>query len=121
MKKVFFVLAAAVVAVMVSSCGIVSNTTSNVNAVQTEVVLSQPNYSVVNSVSAEASQTYIFGIGGLSKAALEQNAVAQLAEKASLSGSQAIINVATHTSVKMITPIYVKRTVVARGTVVEFK
>lgn len=111
----------AVVAISVSSCGIMNNATSNVNSVQTEVVLSQNNYNVVGTVSAEATQTYIIGIGGLSKKALERNAVAQLTEKANLKGSQAVVNVTTHIQVKMITPFYLKRTVVAKGTIVEFK
>lgn len=111
----------AIGAISVSSCGIMSNSTANVNSVQTEVVLSQSSYEVVGTVTAKSSQTYVFGIGGMSKIALESNAVSQLSEKANLKGSQAIVNVATQIQLKMVTPIFIKRTVFARGTIVEFK
>ena len=121
MKKVIVAIMCAVAAAMVSGCGIVNNATSNVNSIQTEVSLAQKNFAVVGTVSTDVKQSYVFGIGGLSKKALEQNAVAKLTEKANLSGSQALVNVVCQTNVKFFTPIYVKRTVIAKGTIVEFR
>ncbi len=37
-----------------------------------------------------------------------------------MTGSKAVINVSVHENVKMITPLFVKRTITAHGTVIEF-
>ena len=71
-------------------------------------------------VSSSAATTYVLGIGGLSKKALKQNAVADMISKANLEGSQAVINITTKVSRKVITPLFVKEIVTAYGTVVEF-
>ena len=84
------------------------------------VELKQNNFHVVKHVSSSASATYVFGIGGLSKKALKQNAVADMISKANLEGSQVVINVTTKVSRKIYTPIFVKEIVTAYGTVVEF-
>ena len=37
-----------------------------------------------------------------------------------MSGSKAVINVSVNENVKIITPLFVKRTVTAHGTIIEF-
>lgn len=120
MKKSLFKLFIAVAAVfMLTGCGISTPITSNTNLIQTEVVLSQNNYSVVKNVASSESATYIFGIGGLSKKALQSNAIAELTKRAKLTGSQALINVTVKYNVKMVL-CYTKITAYAEGTVIEF-
>lgn len=120
MKKFILNLILVVSAVLLlASCGVSQNMTSNTNLQQTNVVLSQNNYHVVKSVEAEVSSTYVFGIGGLSKRALHSNAVAELTKKANLTGSQALINVTVKSSGKLIF-FFGKTTFSAQGTVIEF-
>lgn len=120
MKKILSRIAMAVAAViLLVSCGVSQNLTTNTNLNQTNVVLSQKNFHVVKTVKAEASATYIFGIGGLSKKALYTNAVAELTKKANLNGSQALVNVTVKNSGKVIL-FFNKLTYHAEGTVVEF-
>ena len=109
------------VAFTLTSCGLGSVLTSNQNSLQTNVVLTQNNYKVVKTITGEATTTYIFGIGGLSKEALRNNAIADMVKDAKLDGkSQAIVN--TQISVKnvIITPLYIKQIVTASALVVEF-
>lgn len=109
----------AVAALVLVGCGVSQNLTTNANLNQTNVVLSQKNFHVVKNVEATASATYVFGIGGLSKKALYNNAVAELTKKAELKGSQALVNVTVKTSGKLIL-FFGKVTYHAEGTVVEF-
>lgn len=120
MKKLLGCLAMAIMALMLTGCGISSHVSSNVNNNVTNVVLQDNNYDVVKSVESEVSQSYVFGIGGLSAKALRNNAVSELTKKANLQGSQALINVTVHEDYKFAF-IWAKRTVRASGTVVEFK
>ena len=120
MKKILSRVVMAVAAVLLlSGCGINQSLTMNSNLNQTNVVLSQKNFHVVKTVTAEVSATYIFGIGGLSKQALQENAVAELTKKAGLTGSQALVNVTVHNSGKMFA-VYNKITYHAEATVIEF-
>ena len=120
MKRIFAIFAAAFVAVILTGCGMSSYMTSNVNVNQTNVVLQEDNFHVVRNVSAEVSQTYVFGIGGLSKRALKDNAVSELTEKAHLTGSQALVNVTMKEDYQTVL-FWSKRTVRAQGTVIEFE
>ena len=119
MKRIFAIFAVAFVAVILTGCGVSSYMTSNVNVNQTNVVLQEDNFHVVRNVSAEVSQSYVLGIGGLSKRALKENAVSELTEKAHLTGSQALINVTMKEDYQTVF-IWSKRTVRAQGTVIEF-
>ena len=120
MKKLISRVAMAVAAVLLlASCGINANLSTNHNLNQTNVVLSQKNYHVVKNVEAEVSATYVLGIGGLSKKALKDNALAELTKKANLTGSQALVNVAVHVSYAEYV-LFSKVTYQAKGTVVEF-
>ena len=119
MKRFFAIFAVAFVTVILTGCGVSSYMTSNVNVNQTNVVLQENNYNIVKHVYADVSQSYFCGIGGLGKRALKENAVAELTEKAQLSGSQALINVTIKEDIQNVL-IWSKRTVRAHGTVVEF-
>jgi hypothetical protein len=120
MKKILTKIVMAVAAVILfASCGFSSNLTTNANLNQTNVVLSQNNFHVVKTVQAEVSATYLFGIGGLGKKALYNNAVADLTKKAELTGSQALVNVTVKSSAKVFL-FYANITYVAEGTVIEF-
>ena len=90
---------------------------SNRNQIQTSVQLSQANYKVVGTVTGQATQTYVFGIGGFKK--LKSSAVSEMYKNANLTGSQAIIN----TNISYKTNSYVvaaTKTAIAQGTIIEF-
>ena len=120
MKNLFAKLLVVIsAALLLTSCGISQDLTTNANLNQTNVVLSQNNYHVVKTVEASATAKYWFGIGGLSKKSLQQNAVAELTKKAELSGSQALVNVTVKSSAKVLL-IFGEVTYYAQGTVIEF-
>ena len=106
---------------LMSSCGVHNEATTNLNQLQTQVVLNQANYSVVGSATGEATQVYVFGIGGLSKKALSQSAMSEMYKNANLSGSRAVVNANVQYKASTILGIYSKVTAIANGTVVEFK
>lgn len=120
MKKIIIpFLTIAIVAM--TSCVSTSHLTSNNNANMTNVQLSQSNFEVVKTVQKQASQTYIFGIGGLSRQALQANSYAEVLKEANLQGSQALVNLQTEVKTRIIAPFYVKKTITTVGQVVEFK
>ena len=119
MKRFFACVAVVFLATMLTGCGVSSYLTSNMNLNQTNVVLQDNNYHIVKGVEAEVSATYVFGIGGLSEKALRGNAVAELAEVANLTGSQALINVTLKEDIQSFV-VLTKRTVRAKGIVIEF-
>ena len=120
MKKIITKIAMAVAAILLlTGCGINAHLSTNHNLNQTHVVLSQKNFHVVKNVEAKVSATYFFGLGGISKKALHDNAVAELTKKAHLTGSQALVNITLHTSAKLFLCIG-KVTYYAEGTVIEF-
>ena len=118
MKKVLLFFAV-IVTMMLSSCGFTNNAISNENQNQTSVVLSQANYEVVATAVGESSQTYVLGIGGLSKKALTTNAISELYKNANLTGNQQIINITTTTSIENWV-VYSKHRAIARGYIIEF-
>ena len=88
---------------------------------QTSVVLSQNNYRIVGETSGTSTSTYILGIGGLSKTALTSNSRADMYANAHLKDDQAIINVSTTVSYKVIAgPIYMQRIATTTGYIIEF-
>ena len=120
MKKLLSKVVMAVAAVLLlASCGVNANLTTNRNLNQTNVVLAQKNFHVVKNVEAEVTAEYWFGLGGLGKQALQGNALAELTKEANLTGSQALVNVTLHVSAEDYI-IYSKLTYHATGTVVEF-
>ena len=120
MKKLLFSLILLVGVVVLSGCSAHLYPTFNSNLSQTDVVLSQKNFKVVGQAEGSASTTLVFGIGGLSKKALNGNAIAAMWENAKLTGSQTIVNVNVKSSFAGCAPFYVKNTYTATGTIIEF-
>ena len=119
MKKLA-VLALVLGSLMLTGCAAHLYSASTINQSKTEVVLGQKNFVVVKNVEGQASATYFFGIGGLSKKAIRSNAVAEMTKAAHLKGSQTIINVNVKQTVGGVIPIFMRHTFTATGTVVEF-
>lgn len=115
-KTILFCL----VAVLFASCAGLNFTPYANNPVETKVILSESNYHIVKEVSGEWSATYIFGIGGLSKKSLENNAVSEMYKNAGLTGNQQIVNVTTTLSVENWV-VYSKHRAIAHGYVIEFE
>ena len=122
MKHLSLLVTSVLLLLFATGCGVSSYMTQNQNQNQTNVVLSDSNYKVVKTVEATVTNSYVFGIGGLSKKALMSNAVSELTKKANLTGSQALVNVTVQVQNKIILVWNRKtrKTVVAHGTVVEF-
>lgn len=119
MKKFLFALVATM-GLLVSSCGVHQEATTNLNQLQTQVVLNQANYKVVGTASGECTQVYIIGIGGMSKKSLSESAMSEMYKNANLTGSRAVINANVQYKVSSVLGIYSKVTAIANGTVVEF-
>ena len=117
MKK-FSVLVLLVAALCLTGCAVSSSISNNLT--QTQVVLSENNFKVVGQAYGEAQATYIFGIGGLSKKALRNNAIDEMSKNANLTGAQTLTNVTTNYSIKMITPVYIQLTCSATANIIEF-
>ena len=115
MKRLLLIVAL----VLMCSCSAKMYNTDNHNVTQTQVMLNKANFKIVGTVTGSDRATYVFGIGGLSRKALQGNAVADMYKNANLTGSQAIINVNLRQSVSAILCIGTIE-YVASGTVVEF-
>lgn len=115
-KTILFCL----VAVLFASCAGLNMTPYANDPVETKVILSESNYHIVKEVSGEWTATYVFGIGGLSKKALENNAVSEMYKNAGLTGNQQIINVTTTVSIENWV-VYSKHRAIAHGYVIEFE
>ena len=120
MKKVLLMLVAAM-GLLMSSCGIHQDATSNYNQLQTQVVLNQANFEVVGTAKGECTQVYIFGIGGMSKKSMSESATSEMHKNATLRGSQAIINSNVNFKYTTILGVYTTVTATANGTIIEFK
>ena len=83
------------VAVLFASCAGINTTPYQNEPVETKVLLSEANYKIVGQAEGEWSATYVFGIGGLSKKSLTNNAISEMYKNANLTGNQQIINVTT--------------------------
>ncbi|MCM1310964.1 MAG: hypothetical protein NC301_08075 [Bacteroides sp.] len=119
MKK-YLLLIVACLSLMCTSCGYNRSATSNSNIAQTEVVLAKKNYKVIGTVRGESQQTYWFGIGGLSKKSLADDAMSDMYNNADLMGkSRAVINVNVAYKNSFIL-IYSRCKAVATGTIIEF-
>ena len=111
----------AAMGLLMSSCGIHQDATSNYNQLQTQVVLNQANFEVVGTAKGECTQVYIFGIGGLSKKSMSESAMSEMYKNANIKGSQAIINANVQYKASTVLGIYSKVTAIANGTIIEFK
>ena len=120
MKKLFVLASICLAVLLVSSCGASSSLTVNENQLQTNVVLSQNNFTVVKTVTGEASSSYVFGIGGSKQAQAQASALHQMIQNAELTGSQAIVNTTVSFHEETVLGVWVKLTAYAVGTVIEF-
>ena len=120
MKAIKF-LFVSLLAVLFASCAGLNMTPYANDPVETKVVLSESNYHIVKEVSGEWSATYVFGIGGLSKKALNNNAISEMYKNAELKGNQQIINITTTQSVESWALFYSKVRAIAHGYVIEFE
>ena len=120
MKKMFVLASICLAVLLVSSCGASSNLTFNQNQMQTNVVLSQNNFTVVKTVTGEASSIYIFGIGGRKQAEAKSSAMNQMIQNAELTGPQAIVNATVSFHEQTVLGIWTKVTAYAVGNVIEF-
>lgn len=120
MKTIKTFLAIITISIFMSSCGIqhafVLNTTGNV----TNVELSKKNFKVAGKVSGSSTAKYIFGIGGISKKALIENAKSEMLLNANLEGAaKAVVNVTIEEDFTFYL-VYIKRTVKVSGHIIEF-
>ena len=119
MKTIKFFLGC-LVAVLFASCAGINMTPYEHNMPETKLILKEANYKIVGQVEGEWSATYVFGIGGLSKKALTNNAISEMYKNANLTGTQQIINITTTTSVEQWV-VYTKKRAIARGYIIEFE
>ena len=106
---------------MLSGCGFNTTSYSNIDAVNTVVDLSNADYEIIETVTGESKQTYVFGIGGLSKRSLTENAKADMYKNANLTANEAIIYPSVTTSVASYLGIVTNIRAVASGYKIRFK
>ena len=117
--KHYLLMCVAALSLLFTSCSLSRESTTNLNQIQTQVVLNQKNYRIVKAVSGESKQNYVLGIGGLSRKSLTESAMSEMIKNADLKESQAIIN----TNVQYKNQFYIfwgKKKAIAHGTVIEF-
>ena len=120
MKRFSLFAIAVAGALFMSACSSQLHPVVNQNTLGTQVVLSQKNFKVVNSVEGCNTATRVLGIGGLSKKAMQDNAIAEMFKNANLSSSQAVVNITFKYATMGVPPFYTKSFCTATGTVVEF-
>ena len=118
LKKISFLLVG--VTLLFSSCAIHNGLTTNANNHETQVVLAKKNFKLVKNVKGEAKATYIFGIGGLARQAMLEEAKSKMLRKADMIGSsKAIINETVELKHSLF-PFFRKYELTVSGQVVEF-
>ena len=105
----------------VSSCQLHSPVAANLYQNNTNVVLQDNNYKIIQKVRGEARADYFFYFGGFRKKGLIEEARAEMLESANLVGSsKAVINETVETSLTTIAGIYTNVKVTVSGYVIEF-
>ena len=105
----------------VSSCQLHSPVAANLYQNNTNVVLQDNNYKIIQKVRGEAQADYFFYFGGFRKKGLIEEARAEMLESANLVGSsKAVINETVETSLTPIAGIYTNVKVTVSGYVIEF-
>jgi hypothetical protein len=120
-KKQGLIIVSLIAIVFLSGCGISSGLMNqlSVNSTNTSVVLQKNNFKVIGNVNGDATDSYVFGIG-LNKRYLVAKAKQNMIDNAKLEGSsKAIINITIEEHVTLMF-VYVKRTIIMHGTVIEF-
>ena len=118
MKNLFKICTVSLAVLCLSSCALKSTNSSNIT--ETKVILSENNFKVVGQAYGESSSTYVFGIGGLSRKSLRNNAISEMSKNAKLTGAQTLTNITTHSTIKMVTPIFMRVTYSDTSNIVEF-
>ena len=119
MKKSIKLLFVAGLLLALSGCSAHLNTLAMVQN-SPEVILREDNFRVVGMAEAATSVNRIFGIGGITRSAVRENAVAELFKNANLKGSQTIINITERVSLTGVPPFFTRHTITTVGTIVEF-
>lgn len=121
MRKLLMLLLLVATLFGVSSCQLHSPATVNLNQNNTNVVLQDNNYKIVQKVRGESQADYFFYLGGFRKKGLIEEARADMLDNANLIGSsRAVINETVETSVTNFAGIYSKIKVTVSGYVIEF-
>ena len=98
------------------------------HSTNTQVILSEANYKIINSVRGDATATFILGVGP-SNDRLYSRAKKDMLENANLAGggnkSRALINITTDEQIKYFIfgyfPLWFSKTVYMSADVIEFK
>ena len=97
------------------------------HSTNTQVILSEANYKIINSVRGDATATFILGVGP-SNDRLYSRAKKDMLENANLAGggnkSRALINIATDEQIRFVwfyIPFWFSKTVYITADVIEFK
>ncbi len=97
------------------------------HSTNTQVILSEANYKIINSVRGDATATFILGVGP-SNDRLYSRAKKDMLENANLAGggnkSRALINIATDEQIRFVwfyIPFWFSKTVYMSAHVIEFK
>ena len=106
--------------ILFSSCVGLNNSFTHPEIPHTQVVLDDADFRVIRTVTGEWDARYIFGIGGISKSALQTSAISEMYKNAGLTGSQAIINIHCVVSKKSILGIVTTKKAICTGTIIEF-
>jgi len=108
--------------ILLTGCGVSSGLMNqySVNGANSNVVLQKDNFKVLGTVSGEASDSYLFFIGGKTNNLIAK-AKKNMIENAGLVGtSKAIINITLEEHNKFAF-VYIKKTITVHGTVIEFR
>ncbi|HPE57878.1 MAG TPA: hypothetical protein P5514_06170 [Bacteroidales bacterium] len=115
MKKVLQISILAVIAIFLSSCAMHTGYMNN------SASLTEANFSYVKqSISGYAEAMYVFGIGGLEKEALVQEAKAQMLKENPLGPNQTLANITVNWKNSFFVIVNMSKVTVTAD-VVEFK
>ncbi len=121
MRKLLMLFVLVATLLGVSSCQLHTPVAANLYQNNTNVVLQDNNYQIVQKVRGEAQADYFFYFGGFRKKGLIEEARAEMLESANLVGSsKAVINETVETSLTTIAGIYTNVKVTVSGYVIEF-
>ena len=97
------------------------------HSTNTQVILSEANYKIINTVRGKATAHFILGVGPLNNR-LYSRARANMLENANLSGggnkSRALINITTDEQIRFVWfyfPFWFSKTVYITADIIEFK
>ena len=116
-----------VIMMLFSGCGL-APTGSMMHSTNTQVILSEANYKIINTVKGEATGTFVLGVGPFTDR-LYARAKRNMLDNANLSGggnkSRALINITTDIQHRYLLfiyiPFYFSKTVYLTADVIEFK